>query len=394
MNILFLSAWCPWPADNGSKLRIYHLLRGLSQRHQVDLLCFAPDPLAPAHEQHLQALCRQVGLLRATPFAARRAGRLLGALSPRPRSVVGNYNREMAARVCQSVAQRRYDVVVASQLHMAPYALQALGVPRVLEELELTGLYEQYSAEQRQRLRLRHWLTWLKARHYVATILGQFSGVSFASAGEQDLVGRAIAPSALQAVVPNGVSLAQCQDTYGSAQEDVLVYPGALSYDANFDAVRFFLTDIFPRIRRARPQTRLRVTGHAAPELVAALPQVEGVEYTGYLDDVRPAIADAWAQVVPLRKGGGTRLKVLEALALGTPVVSTHKGVEGLDLAHGSEVLVADNAAEFAAHTVRLLESPALRQDLATRGRHAAGRYDWAKSVDRLEALLNQVVAA
>jgi len=163
----------------------------------------------------------------------------------------------------------------------------------------------------------------------------------------------------------------------------------ALSYDANFDAMDYFLGAILPQVQAARPDARLRITGRATPALVAALPRAEGVEFTGYLDDVRPAVARAWAEVVPLRKGGGTRLKVLEALALGTPVVSTSKGIEGLALEDGRHVLVADSSADFAAATARLLGEPDLRARLAAAGRQTAREhYDWQASGQRLNELV------
>jgi glycosyltransferase involved in cell wall biosynthesis len=194
------------------------------------------------------------------------------------------------------------------------------------------------------------------------------------------------------AVVPNGVDLAGCAGPWPPPAPDTLIYPGALSYDANHDAVGYFIGAILPRIRSERPEVRLRVTGRATEAQIASLPRAEGVECTGYLDDVRPAVAGAWAEVVPLRKGGGTRLKVLEALALGTPVISTCKGVEGLALVPGRDVLVADTPADFAAATLRVLGSPALRAELASAGRRAAAAYDWGRSVDRLGELLTRAV--
>jgi glycosyltransferase involved in cell wall biosynthesis len=178
-------------------------------------------------------------------------------------------------------------------------------------------------------------------------------------------------------------------------EPDTLIYPGALSYDANLDAMRYFLREIFPRIRAARPGVRLRITGKTTPEQRAALPSTEGVELTGYVHDIRAAVAGAWAEVVPLRAGGGTRLKVLEALAIGTPVVSTSKGAEGLDLAAGEDLLIADTPEQFAQATLKLLGDPMLRERLAARGRATVqARYDWRTIAGQLTDLVEQVVVA
>ncbi len=173
---------------------------------------------------------------------------------------------------------------------------------------------------------------------------------------------------------------------------DTLIYPGALTFDANFDAVDYFLRDIFPRVKAQRPEVRFVVTGNAPPTLRTALPQIEGVEFTGYVPDVRPVIARSWCEVVPLRSGGGTRLKVLEALALGVPVVSTPKGIEGLALDDDIHVLVAPTTDEFVDATLRILDQPELRARLAEAGRRrVAELYDWRVIGERMNDLINEV---
>lgn len=393
MRILVLSAWCPYPADNGTKLRTYHLLRGLARRHTVDLVSFCPDgDSTGASAAHLGSFCHEVTLLAETPFAGRRAGSLIGLLSAQPRSLVANFSPAMGRLLHERWAAGRYDLVVARELHMLPYALLLMGARVVLEELELARLREPFLHASGPAARLRTGLTWWKTARYVRASLRRCAAYSVASDAEA-AIATALAPGGIpSAVVPNGVDVAACAAAALEPKPDTLIYPGALSYDANFDAVAHFAADIYPHVLRARPGARLRVTGRATPAEIGALPSAEGVEFTGYLDDVRPAVASAWAEVVPLRKGGGTRLKVLEALALGTPIVATSKGVEGLDLVPGRDALIADTAEAFAAATVQLLSSPELRQSLSAAGRAAAARYDWARSVERLEALLEQAV--
>ncbi len=389
MEILFLSPWCPYPADNGSKLRIFHLLRGLSNRHTLDLIAFCPDAPIPQASQELRQFCRSVSLLPETPFAGRRLGRAVGLLSAQPRSMAGNFSSAMAALVEQTISQRRYSALVCAQLHMLPYALRTYDVPIIFEELELAML-----ADTACSGRLRASMTWWKTRHYVAVSMRRCAGATVVSATEEHLARQIAPPGIPLAVVPNGVDTAELAGNFGSPEPNTLIYPGALSYDANHDAMAYFLNAIFPLIRHECPNVRLRVTGRATSAQIATLPNIEGVEFTGYLDDVRPAVARSWVEVVPLRKGGGTRLKVLEALALGTPVISTSKGVEGLALQPGRDVLVADTPADFAAQTLRLLRFPALRADMAAHGRRTVASYDWSQSIARLEDLIAQAVGA
>jgi glycosyltransferase involved in cell wall biosynthesis len=195
-------------------------------------------------------------------------------------------------------------------------------------------------------------------------------------------------------VIPNAVDLPRYNGEFGAPRPNSLVFCGALTYRANYDAVQFYLTDIDPLIAASVPERELQVTGSTAGVSLAALPPRAGVSFTGYVDDIRPVVAQSWASIVPLRQGGGTRLKILESLALGTPVVSTSKGAEGLDVNDGENILLADEPREFAAKLTHLLQSPGLRHKLAAAGRDlVASRYDWRVTGARLCALVDELVA-
>jgi glycosyltransferase involved in cell wall biosynthesis len=195
------------------------------------------------------------------------------------------------------------------------------------------------------------------------------------------------------AVVTNGVDLKANTGDFGTSKPDTLIYPGALTYVANFDAMEFFLQDILPLVKAQRPNVRLRITGGYDGVPVERLPLGNGAELTGYLDDIRPAVAQSWTCVVPLRVGGGTRLKILEALALGTPVISTSKGAEGLEVTHEENILIADDPESFARAVLRLLGDEALRTKLSVNGRRLVEeRYSWEICARQLDQLLDQVV--
>src|SRR5262249_51612383 len=146
-------------------------------------------------------------------------------------------------------------------------------------------------------------------------------------------------------VVPNAVKVAAYAGSFGLAEPDSMVFTGALTYAPNLDAARFLVEAVFPKVVQRVPTARLRISGRLSDttprSLLATRP---GVEFTGHVADIRPVIAQSSVAVVPIRIGGGTRLKILEAMALGTPVVATAKGAEGLDVHHGRELLIADDA--------------------------------------------------
>jgi glycosyltransferase involved in cell wall biosynthesis len=180
------------------------------------------------------------------------------------------------------------------------------------------------------------------------------------------------------AVIPNAVDVAAYGGVYGKPCFSTAIFSGALTYSANYDALRYLLTDVYPTIKRAVPEFVLRVTGRTVGVELGRLPSRSGVEYTGYLPDIRPLVAQSWMSLVPLRLGGGTRLKILEAMVLGTPVVSTAKGADGLDVTDGEDILVGDSPAAFASRAIDLLKSPELRSRLAAAGRRLVeSKYDW-----------------
>jgi glycosyltransferase involved in cell wall biosynthesis len=392
VRVLALSSWWPEPADNGSRLRIAHLLHALSQEHEVHLVALAQEPGKDVQRTHMEQLCASICVVPQRTRTPSPTTVMASLWLPEPASVRRNYNPEFARIVQERTATLRPDVVIAFQIAVVPYARSVVGVPRVLEEVEVTVLWEQYAHERNPGRRLRAYLTWWKHRRYLQRLLHDFEACTVVSSLEQQLV-QQIAPHGMAiAIVPNGADVTICSMAQAEAEPDTLIYPGALSFDANFDAMAYFLSTIFPHIKQARPQVRLRITGRADAAQRAAL-RVDGVEWTGYVPDVRPLVAHSWGEVVPLRIGGGTRLKVLEALALGTPVVSTSKGIEGLELKDGQHVLVADTPTDFAAATIRLLSQPELRMRLAAAGRRVIHeKYDWRSIGTHLNQLIAETV--
>lgn len=375
MRALFLSRWYPYPPDNGAKLRIFNLLKQLSARHEVDLLSFTSEALSDTQRDAMRVACRRVETVTYRPFQPTRAKALAAFLSPLPRSVIDTHSPELQMLVERMAAEREYEVVIASEIDMAPYALY-VNAPKILEELQITELYEQFALESQPLKKLRRGLMWWKTARYVQRLLRTFNACTVVSAPERDRVQVAAKLTGIH-VIPNGVDVNHYAGDYDAPQPDRLVYSGALTYDANFDAVDFFARDILPIVQAQRPNVKLFVTGKADGTLIERLPRNDGLVFTGYVADIRPTVAQSWASIVPLRVGGGTRVKILEALALGTPVIATSKGAEGLNLVTGRDILIADTPHDFAAAVLRVLNDAELRATLSRNGRAAVKPYDW-----------------
>jgi len=380
MKILFLSTWFPYPPDQGSKIRAYHLLRSLARHHDVALISFEDQPLQPAWIDHVGQLCAQLEIVRRKPFADLESNRWQGVFSKLPRAVVAGYSPEMEARVRQVGSAWKPEVVVALTFVTAPYVRQVPAARHVVDVDNLTArmLGEAYRQETRWAARLRRYLAYRKFRAYESGLFGDFDLCLVTSRRDAERLAAEIAGGTDRIeVVPNGVDLEYNRPTGDPRRPTQLVFTGALTYEPNLDAMRYFLERIFPQVLAEEDSARLVITGRTGG---ATLPTSNGhVTLTGYLEDIRPAVAGSAASVVPLRKGAGTRLKILEAMALGTPVVSTTKGAEGLELDPGIHLLIADAPGHFARETIRLLRQPDLGRELAERA-YARIRqtYDWA----------------
>jgi len=389
-RLLFLSRWFPYPPDNGAKQRIYHLLKELSTVFDISLITFFEEVgAAPEDWFSLREICQDVILVPYPYDRPSRLASLRGFLAREPRWVVERDSPEMRQAISKITAAQRFDLVLASQIDMAPYALAVNGCPRILEELEVSVLSESPGRETLPWMKLRRKMMVKKLRRYLAGLAPSFSLITTVSQNERDQIRKLVEDTVDIQVIPNGVDLRHNLTWFGEPVPDTMLYSGSLTYQANLDAMRYFVADIFDLIHAQRPTARLKITGKTHGVNLQPFTRNSSVRFTGYLPDIRPEVAQSWVSIVPLRVGGGTRLKILESLALGTPVISTSKGAEGLDLKPGHEILIADQPHEFARAVVQILDSPELRSELSRNGRQAViDRYGWEPIGSRLASAL------
>jgi len=399
LNLLFLTPQLPFPPRQGTAIRNWGLIEHLARRHAVSLLSFVEaDQPAPAAE--LQAACRRVVTV---PVPHRsRAARLRTLLSSQPDMARRLWSPEFSAALADLVHSSTFDFIHIEGLELAPYlpalarSLPAAGGPRLV--------YDAHNAEFliQQRAFLNDWrlparwpaalystLQTPRIKKFEADTCRAAHLVTCVSAEDAAAL-RQLAPGLQPVIVPNGIDF----DRYRAAAPLpelqgalILAFTGKMDYRPNIDAAEWFIEAIWPRIRAARPEAQFFVVGQKPPERLRRLHGRQGVVVTGAVEDPRPYIAAAAVYVAPLRMGGGTRFKLLEAMALNRPIVSTTLGAEGFAVQSGRELLLADAPADFAAAVLRLLEAPAVAQALAQAGHaFAEASYDWNAIIPKLEA--------
>jgi polysaccharide biosynthesis protein PslH len=375
MKILFLSRWFPFPADNGSKLRIWNLLQGLGRTHEVTLLSFIDASKTPDLSA-LNKICREVHTHPWREYDPGSRHAKLGLFSSWPRSHVDTYSTEMEQRVRQVLAENNFDLIIASQSQMASYSKCFDKKAALLEEVELGVFRDQYIQARSLPDRIHYGLTWAKHRYYLSRALRAFHACTVVSKQELAILSESVPEFENVAVIPNCIDLTRYQNLNCEPRANSLVFTGSFLYQPNYDAMAWFVKDILPKIQAEIPDVHLTVTGDPGNYL---LPPTPGVSQTGFVPDVQPYVASTWASIVPLRSGGGTRLKILEAMAMRTPVITTSKGAEGIDLTHNYSALIADTADDFAAAVVRLFSDVSLRERLVENAfEMVREKYDWA----------------
>ncbi len=395
MRILFLSPWFPFPPSNGTRIRVNNLLRGLATEHDVTLLSFTREPVSEEGLAAARTVVTDLFLVPWKPYERSSWRARLGFFSPRPRSVVDTYSPQMEETIRQLVTDHSHDLIVASQLATAAYVGVFGNTPTLLEEVEMGIYFQQVTDSIQPFQRLRSRLMWAKQAAYTRHLLTQYCACTVVSEQERALL-RHVAPDMeIVELLPNCVDAAALSRVAALSRaaaplpSNTVIFTGAFTYDVNYEAMVWFVRDVWPLVKAAVPNARLMITGDHAGR---TLPPAPDVILTGFIDNVHEAIARAAVSVVPILQGGGTRLKILEAMALGTPVISTVKGAEGLEVSDGRDLLLADTPEAFAEATILLLTSPDRRQELV---KNACGlvqrKYDWETELPRLLALVDRL---
>lgn len=379
MGLLFLAPSPPSPVAGGGALRMFHLLRFLGRRFDVDLVAPAVEGMVGA-AQRLRPHCADVEFVPLAPGGARR--RLLR---------LGPYERDpaLAEAVRRRLATRSYAAIQVEKPAMLPYLPPGVETPLVLDTFAygLSGAFRALQHERGPATRARNLLRLARFAAFDAFCWPATHCILVVSDVDRERCLRA-RPDRDVLVVPNGVDCSAVRPRPAHiAASPILLFTGDMSFDPNVEAASLLASRIFPEVRRAHPDAELRLVGrHPSPRILAL--RGPGITVTGNVPDMVPYLQAATVYVAPLFTGAGTRTKLLEAMAAGLPIVTSRTGIEGIEARDGSDVVIADDPHATATALLALLADPAARARLGAAARRLAEtRYDWSRCLAPLENL-------
>jgi len=412
MKVLLLTQVLPYPPDSGPKVKAWNVLKYLAHQHEVTLVSFVRGDQSDDVRQ-LEKYCRAVYAVPMERSALRDGLAMARSLfTGQPWMMVRDDRAAMRQLVDRLAAEEHFDVAHADQLNMAQYAARVPGARKILDAHNaLWLLYKRLWDTMRPGP--KKWLLgrdWRLLKRYEGQVCREFDAVLAVSEEDELALQEAIKcplpgpPPSSKAptgegkditVIPIAVDTDEVAPVERRPGADHILHIGTMYWPPNIDGVRWFIYQVYPHIRTQRPDVRFDVVGARPPQdLVSLGGNGSGINVTGYVADATPYLEQAGVMVVPVRAGGGMRVKILNALAQGLPMVSTTIGCEGITVQDGRHLLIADTPEEFAQATLRLLNDKSLADELGHNGRQLVqSTYDYRAACRLLESVYRGDVA-
>jgi polysaccharide biosynthesis protein PslH len=397
LKILWVKAGGIYPPNIGGRIRSYRILKALAQRHSITLFTFyatTKDDLHSVVEKEFTRVVLmplRISSGRTFREALSYARHLFSGL---PYTVTKFCKPMVAQRILQLVAEDKPDVIVCDFVIAAQCIPWDIHIPKILftHNVETAIWKHHYKVSRNPFWKVLSWREYRVMDRFERHFIGRADHLLTVSDRDREAFSNMIDPSRIT-VIPTGVDLEYFHPSTGQEGPNALVFSGAMDWMPNEDAIVFFVKEILPRVRKQIPDASLCVVGRDPSrgllELGASLP---GIEITGRVDDIRPYVHRGAVYVVPLRIGGGTRLKIFEAMAMGKAVISTTIGAEGLPVHPGKDIVIADDPQTFADSTIQLLRDPLRRAELGRAARELVEQnYSWDVVVQPFETVLKML---
>lgn len=397
MKILLLTQVLPYPPDSGPKVKTWNVIKYLTQHHQVTLVSFVRGDQS-AEIKHLEQYCHAVHTVpMERSIVLDGLAMVHSLLNGQPWMMTRDDRAAMRQLIDRLSKETQFDIAQADQLNMAQYAARVPGARKVLDAHNALWLLYQ-RLWQTMGNGPKKWLLgrdWRLLKRYEGQLCREFDAVLSVSEEDKSALQEAIGSgnNVDITVIPIAVDTDEVPPVTRQPDADHILHIGTMYWPPNVDGILWFINQVYPHIRARRSDVIFDVVGARPPQEIMDLSgNGTGVNVTGYVPDPTPYRQQAGVMVVPLRAGGGMRVKILEALAQGLPIVSTTLGCEGIAVTHEQDILIADTPHEFAQAVLRLLDNPQFAAELGCNGRRLAERlYDYRQVCQPLETIYGRV---
>lgn len=447
MKILYLAHRIPYPPNKGDKIRSFNEIKYLSKKHEIHLACLADDPKDLKYENDLKNFCKTTNVILINPKIAKLKSSFY-LFSKRPLSVPYFYSRKLQQTIDRLLSTNDYDAIFCFSSPMAEYVFKSRALsPQSMDQGQKTNNYQPSTRNQQPNLIMdfvdvdsdkwtqyskyarfpKSWIYALEGRRlagYERNVSENFDHSILVTEAEKKIFKGKNPHIQNVSVIPNGVDLDYFSPSYLHAKSTidqgpstkgrdsstidhglstmdlrpatidhrpVIVFTGAMDYYANIDGVVWFTKEILPLIKKEIPAIRFYIVGSNPTKEVLSLPSNNGVSVTGYVPDTREYLRRATVAVVPLRIARGIQNKILEAMAMGIPVVATPRAFEGIEANPDRDLILGEDVEKIAEGIIKLIKEVSLRKSLSGSGRAVIEKnYCWAKNLEKLDKILTR----
>lgn len=398
MKILMISPDLNYPPIYGGRIRRYYILKHLSKDNDVTLLAFINSKEDFKNIEGIKEYCKAIETVqrvsnsRKDYWFTRFRDAFLRRIAFYPENIISFYQTEMKKKIKDLISKNHYDLVLIEYWYMGQYAEICGNIPKVLDEVDVEYIrYKRmYQIEKNPVKKSEFYSGWIRTKKYELKFIKKFDRIIAVTPQDKQVLEREI-PSLNISVIPTCVDPDYIKPSKMPNNSKDLIFIGSYGHYPNVDGVLYFCRDIFPRILREVPDAHLYIVGPYAPEEILNLVS-RNVTVTGFIKDVRPYISRS-ISVVPLRIGSGIKGKIIEAMGLGSPVITTGIGAEGLEIIPGKHLIVEDTPERFAKQTVELLKNKYLRERLRENGlKLVREKYTWGNAISKLNVIFEEVV--
>lgn len=387
MKLLVLLSRVPYPLEKGDKLRAYHLVKRLAQRHEVYLFCLSDTRTDPAHTEHLRTFCKHIEVVRIPRW--RILLRLFTAVFSRlPVQVMYFHHRHAQRRVDEVISTFSPDHVLCQLVRTTEYVRQRHELPKTLDYMDtLSKGMERRTETAPWYLRPIFRLETRRLIRYENLVFDLFDHSIIISAQDRDYIYHP--DRERMAVVPNGVDTVHFAPQRREPHYDLL-FTGNMNYPPNIDSVLYLVQRVLPIVRRERPGTSLLISGVDPSPAVRDLARTDPlIEVTGWVRDIRTSYANARIFVAPMQIGTGLQNKLLEAMAMRVPCITSALANNAVGAEHGVSILIGESPEDYARHILHLLSDPMERERLAENGLgFVHTNFDWDRAADALDRMI------